>query len=491
MFEKLLSTLPYNPGLAHQMSFYGRRMHEEAIIRRTGLIFLVLTFMVQFFAVLSPPQLTSASTDTNDMIDPTGGFALSAAHPRTDAHDACVGNVRGYGSALATFGVSCASLLTANVMDVVSTSANSNGPLYSMGYDSYGATNPSSHLSTDEHAYSVAGSGKTIYSRQLHSFDTHGSSTYVHSLQVTSSTGQTVYILSTCGNIVTFGLPKIPPPPAPPAPPPAAPPATPPSTPPSTPPATPPATPPCQYNPKILSTSPECFKQCGFNKAIPATSPQCFPPCKYNASIPAGDVECKPCDASLSSQDTLACVTIRKTATNVTAGIANADGTTAQPNDIITYTLYAENKGKAAVNQYTFTEDMADVLDYADITDLHGGTMNNDKVVTWPVEKIDAAATATHQVTIKVKDPVPSTPVDPANSMRFDLTMTNVYGNAVNIKVPSPPVKTIQTTAASLPNTGPGTSLFIAASVVMVAGYFYGRARLLARESELAVKETI
>jgi hypothetical protein len=68
--------------------------------------------------------------------------------------------------------------------------------------------------------------------------------------------------------------------------------------------------------------------------------------------------------------------------------------------------------------------------------------------------------------------------------------MTNVYGNTINIKVPGSVTKTIETaTTTSLPNTGPGTSLFLAASIVMIAGYFYGRARLLARESELALKE--
>ncbi len=58
MFEKLLAVLPYNPSLAHQMRFYAGRMREEAGIRRIGLIFMVLTFFVQFFAVLSPPQST-------------------------------------------------------------------------------------------------------------------------------------------------------------------------------------------------------------------------------------------------------------------------------------------------------------------------------------------------------------------------------------------------------------------------------------------------
>jgi len=69
--------------------------------------------------------------------------------------------------------------------------------------------------------------------------------------------------------------------------------------------------------------------------------------------------------------------------------------------------------------------------------------------------------------------------------------MTNVYGNAINIKLPASPVKTIEVaTTTTLPNTGPGTTLFIAASLVIMTGYFYSRSSLLARESEIAIKET-
>ena len=68
--------------------------------------------------------------------------------------------------------------------------------------------------------------------------------------------------------------------------------------------------------------------------------------------------------------------------------------------------------------------------------------------------------------------------------------MTNTYGNTINIHLPGSPTATITTAATSLPNTGPGTGLFIAAIVLMGAGYFYARARLLARESVLALQNT-
>ncbi len=173
----------------------------------------------------------------------------------------------------------------------------------------------------------------------------------------------------------------------------------------------------------------------------------------------------------------------------MTASGADANNTTANPGDVITYTLYAQNNGKAAVKDFVFEENLSDVLDYADVSDLHGGTISTDKTVIWPAQSIAAGQTITQQITVKVKAAIPSTPVGSSDPSHFDLIMSNVYGNAVNIKVPSPPVKTVQTVAATLPNTGPGTSLFMAASIVIIGGYFYGRARLLAKESKLALQE--
>lgn len=129
------------------------------------------------------------------------------------------------------------------------------------------------------------------------------------------------------------------------------------------------------------------------------------------------------------------------------------------------------------------------MLDYADATDLHGGKMDSEGNVGWTALTIKAGATVTKQITVKVKAEIPQTPAAPEDPMHFDLTMTNVYGNTINIKVPGSLTKTVETGTTQLPNTGPGTTLFIAGLVVVTAGYFYARARLLALESNMALKD--
>lgn len=428
MFEKLISSLPTNPSLLHQLSFYGKRMRGEQSVRRLGLLFIVLAFLVQFFAVLSPPQSTVAASN-NDLVN---GGINSAAY----AANICRANTGNYGGILANYGISCDAV--AGSPTVTLNSNDYNRSLYSMGRLPYGLQGETP----------VNISGSTYYLRYLWAWDTGASSTYT-ALKVVSSTGATYFLLYNCGNLVSIGLPQPPPPPPPP----------------------PPAI-------------------CKYDHSIPATSNKCVV-CQYNNTITESNANCKPCTASLSSADTLACVVIHKSATNLTQSVADANNTTAQPNDKIEYTLYAQNKGKATVKGYVFTEDLSDVLDYATVDNLNGGTINQNGQVTWPKLNIKAGDTVTEKLTVIVKSVIPQTPASSSDPGHFNLIMTNVYGNTINIHVPGSPAKTIETAAAVLPNTGPGTTLFLGAVIVILAGYFFSRARLLADETTIAVHDNI
>jgi uncharacterized repeat protein (TIGR01451 family) len=461
MFEKLLAVLPYNPGLVHQMAFYSRRMREEASIRRTGLIFLVLAFMVQFFAVISPPQPTVADS-TNDLVN--GGISSAA-----DAAAKCRDNVRNYGDVLEYYGISCSDVRNGDTISLSSTAHE--GSLFSFGWHSYGPRNPSSGKKTYEQPVNLPGVSRNVYMRHLDSFDTGPNSTY-QALAIRNSEGKRFYILFSCGNLVSIGLPT---PVAKPTPPPA---------------------PTSAPTPVVTTTTPAptptatVTPKCAYNPSLPADSPLCFQQCQYDNSIPADSASCKPCEKSVGSTDAVACINVHKTAANVTAGLPDANNTTANAGDIITYSLSAQNNGKADIKGFVFSEGISDVLDYADATDLHGGTIDSNNQVGWPAETIAAGATAKHEITVKVKDPIPQTPVSSSDPAHFDLIMTNVYGDTVNIRLPGSPLKTVETTTASLPNTGPGTTLFLAACIVIMSGFFYSRSQLLAKESSIAVQET-
>lgn len=487
MFEKLLSLLPYNPSLTHQLAFYSKRMREEAAIRRIGLVFIVLAFLVQFFAVLNPPQPTIANS-TSDLIN--GGFTL-----KSQAVADCKANLNHYQTILANYGVTCNDVANATSQSIKSTAYNNQ--LYTLGWNPDGPYNYRTHKPTNEVPATLMGISRPLYWHLVSNQDRNAYSTYTVLKLTSSSTHRLFYILYHCGNLVSIGVP--------------------------------PAIGPCQYNASLLADNSACrpapcpldrsiyinstaCKACPVNTSIlksdarcvvcpnhryptvSASSPLCKPVCPYNNAFDVGDSACKPCTASTNSADALACVVVSKTATDPTQNFPDANNKTAQPGDTIIYNLNAKNGGQAVVKAFVMQENLSDVLDYATVVDLNGATIEPATgEVTWPAVDIKPGDTYSHTITVKVKDPIPDTPVSISDGSHFDLIMTNVYGNTININVPASPVKIIEAVTTSTPtlvNTGPGTSLFIAASIVIVAGYFFARARLLAKESYIAIHET-
>jgi uncharacterized repeat protein (TIGR01451 family) len=176
---------------------------------------------------------------------------------------------------------------------------------------------------------------------------------------------------------------------------------------------------------------------------------------------------------------------LSKKAQNTTQNISDANGTTARAGDVIRYTLSVKNTGAAKAQDYVIEESLGDVLEYADIADLGGATIDIHKVVRWPKVDIPVGETLVRQLSVKIKNPLPSTPVSVSNPSSFDLTMTNVYGNAINIYLPGSVVKRTEQVANTLPNTGPGETLAVILGVVSFVGFFAARSRLIAKELDI------
>lgn len=524
MFEKLLKNLPYNPSLVHQMKFYARRLHSEESIRRTGLVFIVLAFLVQFFAVASPPQPTLANS-VNDLIN--GGISS-----KSEAVSACKQNVRHYKEILNYYGISCSAIADATTVSLRSTDHDKR--LYSMGWNPQGPENKSTGKPTGETRVDIPGINDPLYWRFLWSWDAGAYSTY-KALKLHNNDGKTFWILYNCGNLVSVGVPPhdTPPPPPP----------------------TPPQVLSCSNlamdvadYAKVQVDSTVSVRGQAAGKNIEAgqtvnmvyqyvnsstgkvVSSQTSKGVKFknttandptshsftNKEVGKYEIRLivkydsgkvargsatgaclkhltvqKPCAKAPSSIEREACLTYHKTATNVTQNLTDANNTTAQPGDIIVYKLFVKNTGRVTVEKFVMQENLSDVLDYADITNLDGGKMNPvTKVVVWKAKDIPAGQTISHRITVKVKDSIPQTPASTSDPFHFDCLMTNVYGNTVSIKVPCATITTVANTTGTLPKTGPGTSLMIAGAIVMAAGYFFARARLLATETVLAIHQS-
>ncbi len=569
MFEKLLSIIPYNPSAIEQLYFYARRIRQEKSVRRIAVIFIVLGFIVQFFAVISPSQ-PSLAYSPNDLVN--GGFS-SAAEAASD----CRTNLYGYGTILANYGINCNTVANANTITINSTDWNHQ--LFSMGRLPYSIPG--------ETPVSIAGS--TFYVRYLWGWDRPGTTSTYQALNVTSPGGQTFLLLYACGNLTSVGLPA----------------------PVQQPPAfslskntlagypisgsnvspgtilgyqvdfansggaatnvrvtdnypnyvTPysmeqvgtnpnfnnanstanwffpnmPAGATGYYvnvlfkvNPNVPNgaqicntanlvssqTTPQntntiCMTAvnkpvtptetpqpitpqatCPYAPTIPLNSPTCIA-CQTNNKILASATECKSCLQAVSSENSIACIIPSKSVSNVTEGINDANNTTAQAGDTIKYVISAKNSGTQTVNNYLFQDNLNYVLDYSSLSDPGGGTLNtSNKVLSWPAVTISPNQTVSETFEVKIDNPIPQTPTSTSDPNYFNLVMSNTYGNTVKINLPPGPTRIIAATTGSLPNTGPGSSILIIGVIMIIAGYFYYRSRLILKESNIVIKDT-
>ncbi len=481
MFKKLLSNLAFNPSLIGQVSFYAKRLHHESAVRRAGLIMVSMAMVLQMFAVISPPQASLQASPNTDLI--TGGFSS-----KQEAVNHCRNNTQNYKKIMTFFGISCENISDATVTNISPRDYDSK--LHSMGRLAYGVKG--------ETPIRVDGVG-TLYVRHFWSLNHEPS---YKALKLKNKQGKTVFILFSCGNLVTIGIPQeVPPDDV------------------------------CENKPGVQTSKEDC-DVCENIKGVQLTEKDCdvcpdtdgtqtsknrcdvcpnksgvqtsYRDCDVcpditgvqtneNACDVCPDVDgeqssedqCKPCEESQTNTDLTACLDYSKTASNDTQNIANANGTTANPGDVIEYVMITKNTGQIDIKNYVVNEGVGDVLDYAEIVDLHGGTKGEYDIVSWPATTIKAQANITNKITVKVKSVLPNTPASSSDPEHFNMIMTNVYGDTVNIKLPPSITKQTEIVATQLPNTGPGTSLVIGFTLTFIVAYFFARSRLLATELDI------
>lgn len=409
MFNKILSNLQFDPHYWRELRYFRNREAKTRTLRGVGVVFVILALGIQILAMVNAPS-TGAAPSPNDLIP--GGV-----QSKQELVDRCNTNYHYVALIYAWYGVSCADIAapTSQVVYIRSTDYGAN--LYSIGRVP--------HFFPSEQPVTIWGA--TLYTRNLHDWDSGPYSTY-QALKVTSDDGKTYFILFDCGNLTGIGVLN-------------------------------------PYNPPVVVDPP----------------PKVF--CKYNNQLPADSPLCKPCEASQNPNDILNCLTYDKAAANITQNITDANNTTAKPGDTIQYTLTVKNGGKASAKKFIVKENIADVLIYSDVVNLNGGSLNRDTGdLTYPAMTITAGAQIEKIFTVKIKDPLPATVVGNNDPTAYDNKLTNVYGDTVNINVNQP---VAVTATATLPNTGPGLGVVLMSIMAVMVGYFYFRSRLMVAEAIL------
>lgn len=214
-------------------------------------------------------------------------------------------------------------------------------------------------------------------------------------------------------------------------------------------------------------------------------------PCPHDATLLFSDSErCNPCPENpiLPASNTELCTAIKvlsKKVANITKGLADANGTEASPGDTLEYTLITQNTAKKLDVKHTTKENIADLLDYSETTELSGGRVDSDKNLIWDEVTIVAGESLKQVFRVQIKSVIPSTPPSTTDAGTFDLKMVNVYGNSTTVELPCPTSLCVKGSVERLPNTGPGSSLVLTFVTVCLIGFFYMRSRILAKEIDI------
>lgn len=210
---------------------------------------------------------------------------------------------------------------------------------------------------------------------------------------------------------------------------------------------------------------------------------------KSNTKVSSGP-SCELTDTIISQS---AIISLSKSVSNSTRKINDANGKTAYGGDELEYVLTVSNNGTANAENYVIDSDnLNDVLEYADLVTYNDAIYDKiNQRLTWASTTIPTNGSVVKKFTVRIKNPIPSTPPALSDKTSYDYKLRNVFGNEVIVNLNRPFTGATYQTVNSLPNTGPGTSLIMSMIGLLFVGYFYFRSKLLSKEINVVSNEIL
>lgn len=204
MFRQLVANLPFSPALIGQLGFYARRLRQEELTRRLGLIFTALALVVQSFAVFNPPEAQATASRQNIIFQGVRSKEdlLSIYDRNVDA----AGN-RDIQQIYTYYGVTRDDIVRASTASF--NSREQNLGIWSVGRNSYDAG------TQYEQAHAIPGTSSTTFARKLWRFDKlpytqKNGSNYKGVVGKRAVDGKWFAISFDCGNIAFTDMPPKP-----------------------------------------------------------------------------------------------------------------------------------------------------------------------------------------------------------------------------------------------------------------------------------------
>lgn len=511
MFRKIVSNLPFNPGLVGQLGFYAKRLRQEEFTRRLGLIFAALALVVQSLVLFRPPEPANAA-NPGDFV--YGGLGTGSNRSLNNFLGPYDRNHNGLKDTMNYLGITRAEIEQSQYGNWMT------GTTYSWGIT------PRFSYAQGERSVNVG--SRTVYARPMKL--ANGDDRIWGWIGHSAKAGWFA-IMQDCGNPVTT---NVPPPPAPPQPPKPSPVTA------------------CTnlslskltrtgvratatasaagggtvtgYHFTVKDSSGKVVSQRtvqtselsatvthdiqtpgAYTAQVTVktsqgdkTGPQCSKPitierpemCPINPKLPINHPDCQPCPGDqtiwVKDEKCAAQIVKSKLAANRDRGQdSSKQQLRAGAKDTIQYTITAKNDGKAPA-KIELADSLADSLEYASLVDKAGGTFDEkSKTLSWGEVALAPGTTVSRTFTVKLHDTIPAAPKGTSEAASFDCRMTNTFGNSTDITVDCPAPKVVETVVKELPHTGPGENMIFAGIFMAVVTYFYARSRQLKKEVRL------
>lgn len=194
MFKKLISNLPFNPSLVSQVSFYAKRVHEEASVRRMGFGLIALAMFIQMFAVIAPPEKSLAASDNH---------IINGLRTRTDILSAWDRKGSDIPSIYGKFGLTRADIekLPLNPNTTIRSDSSDWWTIGRNSLSNYG--NVKDQYKVSEIALNTG--PVTVYMRQLRAWDIVNKYNTYRAFTGKKADGTQFWILVDCGNYTQIG----------------------------------------------------------------------------------------------------------------------------------------------------------------------------------------------------------------------------------------------------------------------------------------------
>lgn len=194
MFKKLVANLPYNPSLINQIGFYADRLRQEKSIRRLSFIFMAMAMVIQSVAVISPPEKSYANSSTHLMngLNTKSDILAYYDNPASETKDI-----------FTHYNLTRQDIANLSNTPDVSIFTNDGNDWWTVGlYSLSQRSDVKQEYKNNERAIQYE-PGNFVYERQWRAFDIkNANGQWRPAWRGTSSaTGQTFWIVQSCGNI--------------------------------------------------------------------------------------------------------------------------------------------------------------------------------------------------------------------------------------------------------------------------------------------------